>query len=650
MEVCYLFLIEKGRYGMINQQSWMFLSSYETLRKSVLRNQYIESMIHLGPRTFDELSGEVVQNAAFIVKNSTNIKSTGTFFRVIDGKNSEEKNTLFLDKKEIHRNISQSDFFKIPGVPIAYWASKKILSIFETYKPFKEISPARIGMMTTDNERFLRQWWEVYYDKIGFGFANRDSAEKSSFKWFPYNKGGGFRKWYGNNELVVNWYKGGEEIKKNGMTSFRGKDFYFKEGVTWSFINSSNFGVRYKTQGYIFDIQGSSSFPPASKLATIIGFLNSVVTYKFLSIINPTLSFQGGNINNLPYVNPKEFYDEINENTNICIQIARNDWDSNEISWDFKKHPFLFIGASNLENCFKKWQSMISSTFFQLQECEEKLNKIFIKVYGLEEELSAKVIFKDITISQDFIEINKLDNCSNKFSDKLIPVRQDIIVHKLLSYLLGCLMGRYRLDKEGLNIAQPNPLQGELQPYIYKGFSIEVDQDAIIPLLGDDSPFTDDIIHKIRYLIEAIWGEKTLTENINFIEDALGVSLEKFLTTKFWDYHKRMYKKIPIYWLFESPGGFFRVLTYMHRMDKFTVQKIRLNYLHRYIDHLTAEITRLKQNENNQRKVEKLEDALFDCRKYSDILKPLADRQITFDLDDGFKKNYKLFEGAVKPI
>jgi len=273
-------------------------------------------------------------------------------------------------------------------------------------------------------------------------------------------------------------------------------------------------------------------------------------------------------------------------------------------------------------------------------------------LYHLGGVLDSTLDYQYLTIFNDYISLGEIRSTSTQqdLAYEDISINKLTIIVELLSYFVGILMGRYRLDKPELNIAHKDLISVELESYNYYNHVIEIDQDAIIPILGDESSFSDDLTIRIRHLVETLWGEKTLTMNINFIEEVLGMTLEKYLSMKFWDYHKTMYKKTPIYWLFESPKGSFRVLTYMHRMDKFTVQKIRLNYLHRYMDHLSGEIDRLKGIGDNLRRIEKLENALIDCRDYSDILKPLADRQITFDLDDGVKKNYKLFEGAVKPI
>lgn len=430
-------LAANGKMAQINMQSWMFLSSFEKLRKQFLPHYNIDNMLHLGPRTFDELSGEVVQNTAFVLSKHVPVEQGSVYYRLVDGKNCADKEQLFLShihgnedgKRVYYPNVEQRNFEKIPGCPIGYWVSKKVFTIYNDSKKISDISPARIGMMTTDNTRFLRIWHEVSYDKIGFDFSNRESATESDYKWFPYNKGGGFKRWYGLNYLIVNWQYGGKEIIDNGMTSFRGKDFYFHEGITWSFISSSNFGVRYKPHGYLFDIQGSSSFPTADNLETVTGYLNSKVAYAFLSILNPTLSFQGGNINSLPYIQKDNV--AIKQIVKECISCSRSDWDSHETSWDFKRNELLSVDeqtymdninnfvedhyketgerlcidpaapqldslAWRMEQYKQKWERK----FMQLHKNEEELNRQFIDIYGLQDELTPDVPLSEITILQ----------------------------------------------------------------------------------------------------------------------------------------------------------------------------------------------------------------------------------------------------------
>lgn len=676
---------ECGRFAMINLPSWPFISSFEAIREMYIRRFYIESFLHMGrgifgidfgsvsfcvkkekfkgksgnyfrlhERNFQHIYYSDIEKLFLFSKNNPNYRYDFSSYRDEDGRTEIPINGTQTGLQLNFPNKLQSNFLKIPGSPIAYWVSEKVLQNFLNFHDLNSIASPRQGMATSDNGVFLRYWYEVDSKKIGFGYKNREDAKKSNLKWFPYNKGGGFRKWYGNVEYLINWERDGQEIKdfrdyKNStLTSnmgVAGLPFIFKENITWSKISAGAFSVRYLPEGFLFDVSGCSIYADKSILEYLLLLLNSKVIVKLIGALSPTINYEVGTIKSLPIK-----FENISTSPSLFINISKKDWDSHEISWDFLSHPILQFNSNKLEQNYKTWLYSVGNDFFQLHDNEVKLNQIFIEIYGLKEELTPEVPLKEITILQDELDLTILEEMKPPFEGQLLPIKKDIVIQQLISYLVGCIMGRYRLDKPGLRIANATPTSDQSDPYQFNSYTIEIDQDAIIPILGNESPFSDDLIHKVRHMVEAIWGEKSLTENINFIEDAVGVSLDKYLTLKFWDFHKKMYSKIPIYWLFESPKGYFRVLTYMHRMDKFTVQKIRLNYLHRYMEHLSSEINRLRQNGNNLRRLDTLEDALQDCRTYSDILKPLADKQITFDLDDGVKNNYKLFEGAVKPI
>lgn len=630
----------------------MFLSSFEGLRKFIIENYHIENMLHLGPRTFDELSGEVVQNTAFVLQN-TKPNNTGTYYRLVDGGNSTAKHQMFLNAENRFSNISQDNFEKIPGSPIAYWVSEKISSVFENNDSLNNISPARIGMMSTDNVKFTRQWSEVDLLNIGFSFNDRIEAAASEYKWFPYNKGGTFRKWYGNNDLIVNWQKGGRDIAKTGMNSFRGKDFYFKEGITWGFVAANNFGVRYKTNGFIFDIGGSSSFPE-NNLFHVIAFLNTKLCFYFLNVLNPTMNFQGGNINSLPF-NKTSFDNNIIEYlTKQNISLSKSDWDSRETSWDFEKHPLIKTEQSTLQSAYQAWEAQVTADFYQLHANETELNRIFIDIYGLQDELTPEVKLRDITILQEELNSNALGDATEPIGT--LPIRQEVVMRQLISYLVGCLMGRYRLDKPGLHIAHPATTADETVAYTYNGHNIEIDDDGIIPLMDNSSSFADNALIRIKHLLEAQWGgDKQLIETINYLQAALGKDLETYLVKDFWKDHCSRYQKRPIYWLFASPKGAFQVITYMHRMNKYTVEKIRSNYLLVHIRNLENQYSALKANDANltrdeAKRMEKIEKDLIECRDYDLLLKDMADRQISFDLDDGVVVNYAKFESVVAPI
>ncbi len=656
MDVCYNFLNVGGRYGMINQDNWMFKPTYLLHRMNIASCYSIESLIHLGPRVFSELSGEVVQSVTFCVSKQASQIKIGKYFKVTKVRTSDKKEEFFKSNIQNPYHFNLSFLPLIPDMVFAYWLSNIGIKIFNNEKKLVEFAKPKKGIATGDDDRFFRFWHEISFDKIKF-----DSIPLScsiDFKWIPINKGGGIRKWSGNFETIVNWEKDGQEIKNhrspNGKLKSRPQNlnFSFLPGITYNIVSSKGFSGRLSGRGFMMSDTGPTIFDAPNDYA-LLALLNSKVGEYFFDALCPGYKYDTGAVGKFPVMDSIFNHEELINLSRENVELSLRDWNSHETSWEFTKNPIINKGTT-LKQAFNKYENNLKEAFIRNHRNEEQINKILLGMYKLTNEISNEVYFDHIHLYKDEIDRNKFEKLeqdngsSNTISIELQIIKSEII-KQLISYFIGCLAGRYHLNKVGLHIAHQNTTNDEYK-YKYNGRLIEIDPDAIFPILGDESPFSDDVLHKMMFMIEVIWGDDCLTENINFIEESLGTSLEKFLTTKFWLYHVKMYQKHPIYWLFESPKGNFKVLTYMHRMDKFTVQKIRLNYLHRYIDHLIGEISRMKQNGNDKRKVEKLEDSLLDCRVYSDILKPLADRQITFDLDDGVKNNYKLFEGAVKPI
>jgi len=464
----------------------------------------------------------------------------------------------------------------------------------------------------------------------------------------------------------VDWENNGYRIKNftndNGKLRSRpqNENFYFQESLSWSFISSGSFGVRYYPNGFIFDVAGSSLFPKKGQHNYLNGFLNSKVAFYFLKVLAPTINYQIGDIKNLPVIEK----DISLTQSEKSVLISKKDWDSCENSWGFEKAPLL-NDSDSLNQAYKNWQNDVTQDFFQLHANEEELNRIFIEIYGLQEELTEDVALKDITILQDELDKKDLLALESTFREKgkeaiELPIKKDEVLSQFISYCIGVFLGRYRLDKPGLNIAHPNPSDEELSSYTYNKNKIEIDDDGILPLMGEDCAFPDDALVRTKDLLLAIWGEKTLTENINFLHECLGMNLHKWLTEKFWSYHNSLYKKKPIYWLFTSnpkkpQNAAFKVLVYMHRMDKYSVQKIQRNYLHPHQEHIKRELEKLRDNEENLNKeelkqLEQLQNWELECRDYNEVLKELANQQIEFDLDDGVTVNYEKFEGAVAII
>ena len=646
--------IEKGLMGMINQHSWMFLSSYEKLRNHILDNYGIVNMLHLGPRTFEELSGEVVQSTAFVLQNGKDIEKA-TYYRLVDYKNVHKKEEYFLKRYNEFVNIPQSNFSKIPENPIAYWVSKREIKIFDEFDSLGNKLQVSVGLQTGNNSKYIRNWSEVDINRTRLKDIGDDSQ-----KWFPLHKGGTSRKWYGNLEYVINWENNGLQIKNEKGSVIRNSNTYLKKVVTWTKISGGGLALRYTNKKLIHNDASCLLYSEnQDDLKCSMGALNSKVKNSLLENLSPTLNFVPGQVSNFPII--KNIY----ENSRLRyiidnnIKISENDWDSRETSWDFEQSPLLNKNNS-LEQAVQAWQEKATQDFFQLHTNEEELNRIFIDIYGLQEELTPDVALKDITILQEELSKNDLvaleDDFRAKGADAIeLPIDKGEVISQFISYAIGLFMGRYRLDQPGLNIAHPNPTQEELASYSYKNGQVIIDEDAILPLMGKNCNFPDDALQQFQHLLDTIWGHETRTENINFIQDCLDKDLEKFLVKDFYKYHCKMYKKKPIYWLFASPKGAFQVLVYMHRMNAFTVEKIRANYLLEHIKNIRTEIMVLEGNASNlntqeARTLDRLRSDLIECEAYDMELKNVADQQISFDLDDGVKENYKLFDSVVAKI
>ena len=687
-------LISKGKMAQINMQSWMFLSSFEELRTQLLEKYNIDNMLHLGPRTFDELSGEVVQNTAFVLSKHEPTEQGGMYYRLVDGKNCADKEQLFLShingnvdgNRIYYPNVEQMNFENIPGAPIGYWCSKKFIYNFSA-TPCSKIADFKSGMSTTDNERFLRSWYEVNFFNIGFKVNSIDETITRKEKWYPYNKGGQFRKWFGNRELVVNWKNNGEEIKywvvnnprdpntKSWSRRLFNIDCSFKESITWSALAGRNISLRYCEQGFMFDSKGASAFVANDKIYYVQALLNSNVATSYLDLLCPTLDFGVGKVAQLPYICKNEHH--IND---ICINninISKSDWNAHETSWDFQRNELLSIDISTytenidykIEKHFEETGEHISLSpaapqlgslewrmeqykmkwerkFMQLHKNEEELNRQFIDIYGLQDELTPYVPLNEITILQQG-EIDVTDNG--------ITWNEGIMTKQLLSYAVGCMLGRYRLDKPGLHIAHPNPTDEEIAPYEYNGEQWEIDDDGIMPLMPNDCGFSDNASARFADFIRVALGNEDHVANLNYVEQCLGKTLEQYFVKDFWKDHKKMYQNRPIYWLFSSKKGAFQVIAYMHRMNAYTAERVRSKYLLPYIEHLEAEIDKLdarraELSTKETKQLQTLQKQLDECREYHERLQVVAEHAISFDLDDGVVVNYAKFGDILQKI
>ena len=583
-------LLKNGKLGMINMHSWMFISAFERLRISFLNSYNFDSLLHLGPHTFDELSGEIVQNVSFITSNAKQF-TPSVFYRLVDGKNCAAKEMIFLNACDtsgvIYNDVAQKDFENLPGCPIGYWISRKTLDNFTTLPPLSKYALGRVGLITGDSTRFIKNWFEVSFKKIGFNISSNAESIRSGKKWFPIHNGGSLRKWYGNLSSVVNWENDGDEMKNDNFIGKRCKshnyngDLAFRESFSWNTISSDKFTCRYAQPGFMFDTAGpfGQITDATMNIFSVMGFLNSKIANTYLSVINPTINFPPGYILSLP-VNDGIAKDDVRDLVEECIKEERNDWDSRETSWDFKENELIRIykenhsadvdmDANQLKDIVTLYKEYWTGQFMQLHANEEELNRQFIEIYGLQEELTPDVPLDEITILQQG-EIS--------VENGQLVWHNDVLAKQLLSYSIGCMMGRYRLDRPGLHIAYPNPSAEDIEAYDFQGEKFEIDDDGIIPLLGRDCPFDDNAYNRVVRFIRQVFGESFLNENLNFIEDALGKTIENYFVKDFWKDHKKMYSNRPIYWLFSSKKGAFQCLTYMHRMNYVNLQGLTYNY------------------------------------------------------------------------
>lgn len=651
-----------SKFGMINMDTWTYKSSFFDLRNEFLPKYQIDSFLMLGARTFVEINGEVVQNVAFVITNSKPI-ADGKFYSLgYDTCTKKEYKFLKLNKTGTIC-ISQNIFEKIPGKTISV-ISNSFLNIFLTHKSLSDCGEAKQGLATGNNDRFLRNWHEVSTKKIGLCFNSAIETITSKLKWFPYNKGGSRRKWYGNQELLVNWEKNGFEIKHfvdvNGKLRSRPQNtnYYFKPSISWGLISGPFF--RYFPPGFIYDIQGMSYFANNdNELESILAWLNSKVFRNLGKSVNPREQYQAGDLLKLPIT--KEMHGRYSQQN---ISLSRLDWDAHETSWDFQTNELIALsqeGAGNiqasindepamnyssLELLYQEYKTKWTTMFHQLHANEEELNRQFIDIYGLQDELTPDVPLEEITI---------LQQGEVKIVDGALQFQADVVIKQLISYAIGCWMGRYRLDQPGLYIAHPDVKEEEIVTYPYRDETLTIDDDGIIPILSYECPFEDNLQNRIADFVRIAFGNDSLAANLNFVEQSLGCTIEKYLDKEYWKDHKKMYQNRPIYWLWSSKKGAFRCISYMHRMDAYTAERVRSKYLLPYIEYLNNKIADLESraaqlSANESRKLDALRKAHTECVEYHERLQVVAEQAIAFDLDDGVVVNYARFGDVLAKI
>ena len=629
-------IIKRNRFNcMITMQSWMFLSSFEKMRAKALQTKTITNLMHME----NMVMGIAFGTAVTIFRNNVVKGYKGTYnqIKLQDIENDTPKQ--FPIQGNRFAQVSTDNFSKIPGSPVAYWVSKAVLDVYSRAKLLGNIASPRTGMTTGDNNRFLRLWFEIEIPKAKFDAKDADDARTSGKKWFPYCKGGGYMRWYGYNEYLVNWENDGFEIKNNikpnGLkaASVRSESLYFKKLITWSAVTSGSFSCRLCEGGSLFD-SGGSSIDVHGETLYILAILNSVIGQFYLDISNATINYQPGDIAGIPVVFPEG--NEPTQRIEECVDIARKDWDSFETSWDFQHHPLL-RKVPTIAEAFTQWQTECDGRFNQLQANEEELNRIFIDIYGLQDELTPEVEDKDVTV-------RKAD------------LGRDI--RSFISYAVGCMFGRYSLDEDGLVYAG-----GEWDASKYVSFA--ADKDNIIPIC-DDEYFEDDIVGLFVEFVKTVYGADVLDENLKFIADALGGKgqpkevIRNYFLNDFYKDHCKIYQKRPIYWLFDSgKKNGFKALIYMHRYQPDTIARIRTDYVHEQQARYRTAIADLEQRIANasagervklNKKLTTLQAQDTEIRTYEEKIHHLADQMISIDLDDGVKKNYAIFQDVLAKI
>ncbi|MFZ4537684.1 BREX-1 system adenine-specific DNA-methyltransferase PglX [Propionivibrio sp.] len=638
-----------GFNSMVTMQSWMFLSSFESMRGKFLRERTIQTMAHLGARAFGEISGEVVQTTAFILQSRYLSRYKPIFFRLVEGVESEKESTLRGGFGR-YDEIFQDDFRKIPGAPLAYWLSEKILDAFANNPTLGEVSQSRVGMNTTNNGRFVRLWHEVSQSKIGLGIISSSEARESNKKWFPYNKGGGFRRWYGNNYSVVNFENDGEAIcnyidnESGGNVASNGRvisrDKYFLPSITWSSITSTFFSARFCDAGFIFDNGGASTFSSSELQKLIVGFLCTGLAFEMLRAINPTLNFQPGNIASLPFplerLRPKIL--QIDRIVEELVFIYKKDWDNFEGSWEMKIPPFAIsnLGVRSLHNSSEIWHEDAAAAIVRATELETNLNQIFLDAFEMSDRLSTNVPEPQITLAR-----------ADREKDS----------QRLISYAIGCMMGRYSLDEPGLIYANSGHIGFDATRY--KTFP--ADSDGIIPIT-DELWFDDDASNRVREFLNAVWGAETLDENMDWLAESLGKkgtetpeeTIRRYLSSNFYKDHLQTYKKRPIYWHFSSgKQGAFQALVYLHRYSEGTLSRLRAEYVVPLTGKMQSRIEMLEKDRDATgsttartkiaKQIESLKKKHVELLAYDEKLRHYADMRIQLNLDDGVKVNYGRF-------
>ena len=651
--------------AMVTMQSWMFLSSFEKMRERMLRKKTIGTMAHLGARAFGSISGEVVQTTACVLQNRSPQGYKPVFFRLLDG-GEVEKSTALVNGEKRFDTTAQDEFKKIPGSPVAYWVSARIRAVFEEGTLLGKLVDARVGLQTANNDQFLRRWHEVDQGKCSYDSKSRDAATQSGKKWFPYNKGGEFRKWYGNQDYLVNWENDGAAIRAFGTehggrarSALRNTEFYFQESLTWSDVTSGPPSFRLNDSGGIHDVKGMSAFSfRGVERLLLAGYCNTLIVRAIARATNPTLSFQIGNFANIPFIEVvgENFGLDVTKNVDWLVRTAVNDWNIYERSWNFKSLPILpaFAETSpSLESSYTAWITQNRETIAEMKRLEEENNRLFIDAYDLENELTPDIPMEEITLT-----VNPASRYGGNLTEEEMWTRfREDTMEELVSYAIGCMMGRYSLDAPGLIYAHNGNANFDATRYS----KFPADSDGIVPLT-DTEWFGDDACHRLIKFISVAWDAARLEDNFAFLADNLSPrnnessrkTLRRYLSDSFFKDHLQTYRKRPIYWLFSSGNEkAFQCLVYLHRYNEGTLARMRTEYVIPLQGMMASRVLRLEDDiaadtsTAHHKRLEKERATLVkqqsELREFDEKLRHYADQRICLDLDDGVKINYGKF-------
>ena len=617
-----------GYNSMVTMQSWMFLSSFEKTRKNIINAKDIVCLMHMENMVMGIAFGTAV--TIFRNKNISNFKGTYNYIKLCDIENNKPRYFPVMENR--FAQVSTDNFSRIPGTPIAYWVGEQVLKAFSS-SLLEDYGYPKQGFATGNNDTFLRFWHEVDFTKIGFNMADREEASKSNKKWFPCNKGGAFRRWYGNNTYLANWEFDGKEMTEFKGSVIRNPQFYFRQGMTWSSLTSGKLSMRYSPKGFLFESKGSVCFmKDENNLLYILGLMNTSIVSNMLLVLSPTLDYHEGPMSRVPIIISNQYKNRVEKIVKENIEMCKEDWDSFEISWDFKQHPLVKYSVGTIKEAFDIWTRECDDRYISLKNNEEELNRIFTDIYGLNGEVSVEVDEKDVSVHRADLQRE---------------------IKGLISYAVGCMFGRYSVNEEGLMQIGKTILDEDCF----------IDKDNCIPIT-DEEYFLDDIVGKFCEWLKLVYGEDTLKDNLKYIANALGNKgktgreiIREYFVSDFIKDHIKMYQKRPIYWLFDSgKQNGFKALIYMHRYDADTVGRVRTDYLHKTqkyvetamqsaqytIDNATSASEKLKAT----KAVTKYTKQLAEMKIYDEAIAHVANQRIEIDLDDGVKVNYAKFQGV----